>query len=163
MNTEASMETPDLDWWRHGVVYQVYVRSFADGDGDGTGDIAGLRSKLSYLRELGVDALWINPWYSSPLKDGGYDVADYRAIDERFGTIDEVEGFGDDETEDGVAEKFQPLVVVAAGAAVGQRAFEILRVAESVAQLPMTPATRIRQRMTSTAVSNSATRNRLPR
>lgn len=93
MNTEASMETPDLDWWRHGVVYQVYVRSFADGDGDGTGDIAGLRSKLSYLRELGVDALWINPWYSSPLKDGGYDVADYRAIDERFGTIDDVEAF----------------------------------------------------------------------
>ncbi len=81
------------NWWRHGVVYQVYVRSFADGNGDGTGDIAGLRSKLGYLSELGVDALWINPWYSSPLKDGGYDVADYRAIDERFGTTEEVEIF----------------------------------------------------------------------
>ncbi|MDW3180248.1 MAG: alpha-amylase family glycosyl hydrolase [Acidimicrobiia bacterium] len=80
-------------WWRHGVVYQVYLRSFADGNGDGTGDIAGLRSRLGYLHELGVDALWINPWYSSPLKDGGYDVADYRTIDERFGTMKEVELF----------------------------------------------------------------------
>lgn len=86
-------ETAATDWWRHGIVYQVYVRSFADGNGDGTGDIAGLRSKLGYLHDLGVDALWINPWYSSPLKDGGYDVADYRSIDERFGTIDEVELF----------------------------------------------------------------------
>ncbi len=86
-------ETNANDWWRHGVVYQVYVRSFADGNGDGTGDIAGLRSKLGYLNDLGVDALWINPWYSSPLKDGGYDVADYRSIDERFGTLEEVEQF----------------------------------------------------------------------
>lgn len=86
-------ETNANGWWRHGVVYQVYVRSFADGNGDGTGDIAGLRSKLGYLNDLGVDALWINPWYSSPLKDGGYDVADYRAIDERFGTLEEVEQF----------------------------------------------------------------------
>ena len=65
-------------WWRTGVVYQVYVRSFADGNGDGTGDISGLRDRLGYLNELGVDALWINPWYASPLRDGGYDVADYR-------------------------------------------------------------------------------------
>ncbi len=78
-------------WWRTGVVYQVYVRSFADGNGDGTGDIAGLRSRLPYLSGLGVDALWMNPWYDSPLLDGGYDVADYRKIDERFGTVDEVE------------------------------------------------------------------------
>jgi alpha-glucosidase len=85
--------TSSTDWWRTGVVYQVYVRSFADGNGDGTGDIAGLRSKLTYLRDLGVDALWINPWYSSPLRDGGYDVADYRKIDERFGTVEEVEEF----------------------------------------------------------------------
>lgn len=78
-------------WWRTGVVYQVYVRSFADGNGDGTGDISGLRDRLGYLNELGVDALWINPWYASPLRDGGYDVADYRRIDERFGTVEEVE------------------------------------------------------------------------
>ena len=78
-------------WWRDAVVYQVYVRSFADGNGDGTGDIAGLRDRLDYLRDLGVDALWINPWYQSPLRDGGYDVADYRKIDPRFGTVEEVE------------------------------------------------------------------------
>ncbi|HEX2404561.1 MAG TPA: glycoside hydrolase family 13 protein [Acidimicrobiia bacterium] len=76
-------------WWRNAVVYQVYLRSFADGNGDGTGDIAGLRSRLPYICSLGVDALWINPWYVSPLKDGGYDVADYRRIDPRFGTIEE--------------------------------------------------------------------------
>ena len=82
---------PVSTWWRHAVIYQVYIRSFADGNGDGTGDIAGLRSKLGYLRELGVDAIWINPWYPSPLLDGGYDVADYRDIDARFGTLSEAE------------------------------------------------------------------------
>lgn len=70
-------------------MYQVYIRSFSDGNGDGVGDIAGLRSKLPYLRELGVDAVWINPWYTSPLLDGGYDVADYRAIDPQFGDLDQ--------------------------------------------------------------------------
>ncbi|MHA6765046.1 glycoside hydrolase family 13 protein [Streptacidiphilus sp. PAMC 29251] len=78
-------------WWRNAVIYQVYVRSFADGNGDGTGDLAGVRSKLPYLAELGVDALWFNPWYASPLADAGYDVADYRAIDPRFGTLAEAE------------------------------------------------------------------------
>jgi alpha-glucosidase len=76
-------------WWRHAAIYQVYIRSFADGNGDGTGDLAGLRSKLDYLAELGVDGIWVNPWYVSPLHDGGYDVADYRAIDPRFGSVDE--------------------------------------------------------------------------
>ncbi len=76
-------------WWRQAAVYQVYLRSFADGNGDGTGDIAGLRSRLPYIRDLGVDALWVNPWYVSPLHDGGYDVVDYRNIDPRFGTLDE--------------------------------------------------------------------------
>jgi alpha-glucosidase len=75
------------------VVYQVYIRSFADGDGDGTGDLAGLRSRLGYIRDLGVDAVWVNPWYRSPLNDGGYDVADYRAIDPRYGTVAEAEAF----------------------------------------------------------------------
>ncbi len=73
------------------MVYQVYIRSFADGNGDGTGDIAGLRSRLGYLSELGVDAIWLNPWYLSPLNDGGYDVADYRAIDPRYGTLVDAE------------------------------------------------------------------------
>ncbi|MEV6996468.1 alpha-amylase family glycosyl hydrolase [Streptomyces sp. NPDC093982] len=78
-------------WWRSAVIYQVYVRSFADGDGDGTGDLAGVRARLPYLAELGVDALWFTPWYVSPMKDGGYDVADYRAVDPAFGTLAEAE------------------------------------------------------------------------
>ncbi len=78
-------------WWRSAVIYQVYPRSFADGNGDGTGDIAGLRTRLGHLAGLGVDALWLSPWYVSPLADGGYDVADYRDIDPAFGTLDEAE------------------------------------------------------------------------
>jgi len=77
----------DPAWWRRAVVYQVYIRSFADGDGDGLGDLAGIRSRLGYLRDLGVDAIWVTPWYPSPMADGGYDVADYRDVDPRFGTL----------------------------------------------------------------------------
>ncbi|MET7860659.1 glycoside hydrolase family 13 protein [Streptomyces sp. NPDC005318] len=78
-------------WWRDAAIYQIYVRSFADGDGDGTGDLAGVRARLPHLVELGVDALWFTPWYLSPLADGGYDVADYRTIDPAFGTLAEAE------------------------------------------------------------------------
>jgi alpha-glucosidase len=78
-------------WWRSAAIYQVYVRSFADGNGDGVGDLAGVRAKLPYLRELGVDAIWFTPWYPSPMADGGYDVADYRDIDPMFGTLAEAE------------------------------------------------------------------------
>ncbi|WP_433246953.1 glycoside hydrolase family 13 protein [Actinomadura nitritigenes] len=74
-------------WWRNAVVYEVYVRSFADSDGNGEGDLQGIRSRLPYLRDLGVDALWLTPFYTSPLADGGYDVADYRDVDPRFGTL----------------------------------------------------------------------------
>src|ERR1700710_1419955 len=81
----------DENWWRGAVIYQVYPRSFADSNGDGTGDLAGVRARLGYLKELGVDALWFNPWYPSPMADGGYDVADYRAIDPAFGTLEEAE------------------------------------------------------------------------
>jgi alpha-glucosidase len=81
----------DRPWWRDAVVYQVYVRSFADGNGDGTGDLAGVRAQLPYLRDLGVDALWFNPWYPSPLADNGYDIVDYRSIDPAFGTLDDAE------------------------------------------------------------------------
>jgi alpha-glucosidase len=78
--------------WHHtAVIYEVYLRSFADGNGDGVGDLAGLRSRLPYLRDLGIDALWLTPWYVSPMADGGYDVADYRDIDPLFGTLAEAE------------------------------------------------------------------------
>ena len=83
--------TTDPLWWRSAVIYQIYVRSFADGNGDGTGDLAGVRSRLGYLRDLGIDAIWFTPWYPSPLADGGYDVADYRAIHPDFGTLAEAE------------------------------------------------------------------------
>nr|WP_245867099.1 alpha-amylase family glycosyl hydrolase [Diaminobutyricimonas aerilata] len=83
--------TDDPQWWRRAVIYQVYVRSFADANGDGTGDLAGVRSRLPYLKELGVDALWFTPWYPSPLADGGYDVADYRGIHPQFGDLEEAE------------------------------------------------------------------------
>jgi alpha-glucosidase len=83
------MARTDLPWWRSAAIYQVYIRSFADGSGDGVGDIAGLRRRLPHLRDLGLDALWINPWYVSPMVDAGYDVADYCAIDPLFGTLAE--------------------------------------------------------------------------
>ncbi len=69
------------------MVYQVYIRSFPDSDGDGMGDLAGLRARLAHLADLGVDALWINPWYPSPQADAGYDVADYRDIEPAYGTL----------------------------------------------------------------------------
>ncbi|RAY11940.1 alpha-amylase [Actinomadura craniellae] len=79
-----AQETP---WWRHAVVYEVYPRSYADSNGDGEGDLAGLRARLPHLLALGVDALWLTPFYPSPLADGGYDVADYRDVDPRFGSL----------------------------------------------------------------------------
>jgi alpha-glucosidase len=74
-------------WWTNAVFYQVYPRSFADGNGDGDGDLIGLRSRLPYLRDLGVDALWVSPFYRSPMADGGYDVRDPCDVDPRFGTL----------------------------------------------------------------------------
>ncbi len=75
-------------WWQNGVVYQLYPLSFADSNGDGLGDLAGIRARLSHLVELVVDALWISPFYPSPLADFGYDVSDYCGVDPRFGTLD---------------------------------------------------------------------------
>ena len=82
------------DWWRRGVVYQVYPRSFADSDGDGIGDLPGLIDKLDYLNDgtdssLGIDAIWLSPIHPSPGYDVGYDVSDYDAIDPIFGNLDD--------------------------------------------------------------------------
>jgi alpha-glucosidase len=78
-------------WWRDAVVYQIYPRSFADSDGDGLGDIPGIISRLDYLQALGINALWLSPFYTSPLHDGGYDVADYRNVDPRLGTLGDID------------------------------------------------------------------------
>jgi alpha-glucosidase len=74
-------------WWRDAVIYEVYPRSFADATGDGTGDLPGVTAHLPYLRDLGVDAIWLTPFYRSPMIDGGYDVADFRDVDPLFGTL----------------------------------------------------------------------------
>ncbi len=90
---ESAVKRPHFhdEWWRSAAIYQIYPRSFADGNGDGVGDLSGVRAHLGYLADLGVDAVWFNPWYASPMADAGYDVADYRAIDPLFGTLPEAE------------------------------------------------------------------------
>jgi alpha-glucosidase len=81
----------DAEWWRTAVIYQIYPRSFADGNGDGMGDLPGVTSRLHKLAELGVDAIWFSPFFKSPQKDAGYDVSDYRQIDPLFGTNEDLE------------------------------------------------------------------------
>jgi len=78
-------------WWRDAVTYQIYIRSFADSNGDGIGDVEGIRSRLPYLKQLGVDAIWITPWYPSPQNDHGYDVSDYMDIEPQYGTLADAE------------------------------------------------------------------------
>ncbi|WP_431246383.1 glycoside hydrolase family 13 protein [Leifsonia xyli] len=85
--TDRTPDTPGREWWRSAVIYQVYPRSFADSDGDGMGDLPGITHRLPALRDLGVDAVWLSPFYRSPQNDAGYDVADYRDVDPRFGTL----------------------------------------------------------------------------
>ena len=84
--------TGSVPWWHEAVTYQVYVRSFCDSDGDGIGDLPGIRSRLPYLAELGVDALWLTPFYRSPMADHGYDVADPCAVDPVFGSLEDLDG-----------------------------------------------------------------------
>ncbi|WP_410765150.1 alpha-glucosidase [Haloferax sp. DFSO60] len=83
-------------WWKEAVVYQIYPRSFKDSDGDGVGDIPGIIEKADYLADLGVDCIWLNPVYESPNADNGYDIADYRAIMDEFGTMDDWEQLRDE-------------------------------------------------------------------
>ncbi|HEX3160727.1 MAG TPA: alpha-amylase family glycosyl hydrolase, partial [Gemmatimonadaceae bacterium] len=80
--------TPDAPlWWQRGIIYQIYPRSFMDANGDGVGDLAGIAQRLDYLEWLGVDAVWISPFYPSPMADFGYDIADHTNVDPLFGTL----------------------------------------------------------------------------
>ncbi len=83
----AAASAADADWWKNAVIYEIYPRSFADTNGDGTGDLNGITAHLDYLRDLGVDAIWITPFFPSPQVDFGYDVSDYTAIDPQYGTL----------------------------------------------------------------------------
>src|SRR5262249_32975152 len=74
------------EWWRGAIIYQIYPRSFYDSNRDGTGDLAGIQAKLDYISSLGVDAIWISPFFKSPMRDFGYDISDYRAVDPLFGS-----------------------------------------------------------------------------
>lgn len=91
MNVLTSSKTIDNklnpDWWRGAVIYQIYPRSYQDSNGDGIGDLGGIVQRLPYIAELGVDAIWISPFFTSPMKDFGYDVSDYRDVDPMFGTL----------------------------------------------------------------------------
>ncbi len=83
--------TPGAEWWRSAVIYQIYPRSFADASGDGIGDLPGVTARLDHLASLGIDAVWLSPFYTSPQADAGYNVADYRDVDPLFGTTRDAE------------------------------------------------------------------------
>ena len=87
MPAEAKRNAAADAWWRGAAIYQVYPRSFADSTGDGLGDLAGLTARLDYIASLGVDGLWICPFFPSPMRDFGYDVSDYTNVDPRFGSL----------------------------------------------------------------------------
>jgi alpha-glucosidase len=90
MNSHIPSSQPQaMPWWRGAVIYQIYPRSFADTNGDGVGDLPGITSHLDYVASLGVDAIWLSPFFASPMKDFGYDVSDYRAVDPVFGTMED--------------------------------------------------------------------------
>src|SRR5438309_9214941 len=78
-------------WWRGAAIYQIYPRSFADSNGDGVGDLPGITAKIDYVASIGVDAIWLSPFFTSPMRDFGYDVSDYCAVDPVFGSIEDFE------------------------------------------------------------------------
>ena len=86
-NRENPAHAVDRDWWRGAVIYQIYPRSYQDSDGDGIGDLKGIIRRLPYIASLGADAIWISPFFKSPMKDFGYDVSDYCDVDPMFGTL----------------------------------------------------------------------------
>jgi alpha-glucosidase len=84
-----SNKAPNNNWWRGGVIYQIYPRSFQDSNGDGIGDLPGITARLEHIAQLGADGIWLSPFFKSPMKDFGYDVSDYRDVDPMFGTLDD--------------------------------------------------------------------------
>jgi alpha-glucosidase len=84
---QSTQQSAGQEWWRHAVIYEIYPRSFQDSDGDGVGDIKGIASRLDYLHDLGIDAIWITPMYPSPGVDYGYDISDYTSIDPVYGAM----------------------------------------------------------------------------
>ena len=97
----TEVNDPSL-WWKQAVVYQVYPRSFKDSRGEGLGQIAGVTEKIGYLKELGVDAIWLSPFYPSQLADGGYDVDDYRNVDPKLGSMDDFDALAKAAHADGI-------------------------------------------------------------
>ena len=89
--TKDLKKIKEIPWWKKGIIYQVYPRSFLDTSGNGIGDINGITKKITYLADLGIEALWLSPIFTSPMKDMGYDVSDYTSIDPLFGTIQDFE------------------------------------------------------------------------
>lgn len=94
--------TDKLDWWQTATIYQIYPRSFQDSDGDGIGDLAGIRQRLDYFKELGIDCIWLSPFFKSPMKDFGYDISDFKAIEPMFGKLADFDGLLRDAHERGI-------------------------------------------------------------
>ena len=88
---EESATIKNRQWWKEAVVYQIYPKSFYDSNGDGIGDLKGVIQKLDYLKELGIDVIWLSPVYQSPMDDNGYDISDYQAIAEEFGSMEDMD------------------------------------------------------------------------
>ncbi|MBV8691462.1 MAG: trehalose synthase, partial [Actinobacteria bacterium] len=101
-NPAISSDRPDPSWYQHAVFYEVLVRGFYDANGDGTGDLAGLTAKLDYLQWLGVDCLWLLPFYQSPLRDGGYDISDFFTVLPEYGNLSDAVTFVDEAHKRGI-------------------------------------------------------------